>query len=237
MNDTSLLSAANNHGDTKREIILIAKRESKRLRIGLSHLFQSYFKPLILQLHQHYPNVEISVSVSDSSNIEVLLQKGFIDIALIQKPYLREGYDAISFSPIDLVAVINEQLPESPHSTIPFLELGEFPLVLLRRNKDAGTYELLVDHFRKGGIEPHIVMNISQPGVILDWLESGLKAAALLPASEVDPARLAHCRVYDIQAAPQIFFPAMVKMSVVSYMKEMMDIVQSGYPFPAGHIT
>ncbi|WP_413738216.1 LysR substrate-binding domain-containing protein [Sodalis sp. RH21] len=220
--------------ETKREIILIANRESRLLRIGLTHLFQSYFKPLILRLHQHNPHVEISVSVSDSSNLESLLQNGLIDIALIQKPAHKEGYDCISFAPIGLVAVINKQLsPEIPCSPIPFLTIGKFPLVLLRRSRDAGTYELITDHFRKGGVNPNIIMNISQPGVILDWLESGLEAAALLPSSEVDPEKLANCHVVEIISSPQIFFPAVVKMSVASYMKEMMDIVQAGYPFPS----
>ncbi|WP_413724308.1 LysR substrate-binding domain-containing protein [Sodalis sp. RH16] len=219
--------------DTKREIILIKNRESRLLRIGLTHLFQSYFKPLILKLHRLNPNVEISVSVSDSSNLESLLQNGLVDIALIQKPSHSEGYDCISFAPINLVAVINKKLSaEIPANPIPFLSLGKFPLVLLRRSRDAGTYELITDHFRKGGVNPKIIMNISQPGVILDWLQSGLEAAALLPASEVDPAKLDNCHVVDILSAPQIFFPAVVKMSVASYMKELMDIVQTGYPFP-----
>ena len=220
--------------DTKREITVIANRESRLLRIGLTHLFQSYFKPLILKLHHYYPDVEISVSVSDSSNLESLLQNGLIDIALIQKPSHTEGYDCISFAPINLVAVVNNKLlPEAPRSPLPFLSIGKFPLVLLRRSQDTGTYELLLDHFRKGGMDPKVIMNISQPGVILDWLDSGLEAAALLPASEVDPARLKNCRVSDMLAAPQIFYPAMVKMPVASYMKELMDIVRSGYPFPA----
>ncbi|MBP2154261.1 DNA-binding transcriptional LysR family regulator [Erwinia rhapontici] len=193
--------------DTKREIILIKNRESRLLRIGLTHLFQSYYKPLILRLHRHNPNVEISVTVSDSSNLESLLQNGLVDIALIQKPSHSEGYDCISFAPINLVAVINKKIsPGIPTGSIPFLSIGEFPLVLLRRSRDSGTYELIMDHFRKGGVNPKIIMNISQPGVILDWLESGLEAAALLPSSEVDPAKLNNCHVVDIISAPQIFF-------------------------------
>ncbi len=221
--------------DTKREIIVIRNRESRLLRIGLTHLFQTYFKPLILRLHRHNPNVEISVSVSDSSNLESLLQNGLIDIALMQKPAHSEGYDCVSFAPVSLVAVINKKLsPDIAAGPIPFLSIGAFPLVLLRRAQDSGTYELIMDHFRKGGVNPNVIMSISQPGVILDWLESGLAAAALLPASEVDPAKLGSCHVIDILSAPQIFFPAVVKMSVASYMKELMEIVRSGYPFPAG---
>lgn len=222
--------------DTKREVLLIANREKRLLRIGLTHLFQSYFKPLILALHQHNPAVEITISVSDSSNLESMLKSGLIDIALIQHPARNEGYDCITFAPISLVAVINKKLaPASPCAPIPFLSLGQYPLVLLRRSRDTGTYELILDQFRKGGISPRVIMNISQPGVILDWLESGLEAAALLPSSEVDANKIQHCHVVEIVPSPQIFLPAMVKMSVASYMKEMMEIVKNGYPFSTGN--
>lgn len=219
--------------DTKRETILLAHRETKVLRIGLTHLFQSYFKPLILEIHRKNPAAEIGVSVSDSSHLEFLLNNGRIDIALIQKPYRSDGYDCIAFDPIKLVAVVNKKLlPEPPTSPVSFFDLGKYPLLLLKRADGAGTYESIMDHFRKGGVQPNAIMHISQPGVILDWLESGLEAAALLPSSEVDAEKLSECHVLELYSAPQIFFPAVVKMTASSYMTELMDIVEAGYPFP-----
>jgi len=218
--------------DTKRETILLANRETKLLRIGLTHLFQSYFKPLILKIHKINPGVEIGISVSDSSHLEFMLNNGMIDIALIQKPLRSEGYDCTSFDPIKIVAVIHKKImPTLPASHISFSEIEKAPLVLLRRANGAGTYESILDHFRKTGIQPNVIMHISQPGVILDWLESGLEAVALLPASEVDAAKLTQCHVVDIFPSPQIFFPAVVKMAATSYMTELMDVVESGYPF------
>ena len=220
--------------DTKRETLLLANRETKLLRIGLTHLFQSYFKPLILEIHRKNPQAEIGVSVSDSSHIEFLLSNGLIDIALIQKPYRSEGYDCTAFDPIKLVAVINRQLmPEPPTAPMSFLEVGRLPLVLLKRANGSGTYESILDHLRKGGVQPNVVMHISQPGVIIDWLNSGLAAAACLPASEVEAVRPEECHVVELYSAPQIFFPAVVKMASASYMTELMDIVEKGYPFSA----
>ncbi len=60
------------------------------------------------------------------------------------------------------------------------------PLVLLHRAKDSGTYEMLMELFRKSGVSAKVIMHITQPGVILDWLEGGLEAATLLPSSEVN---------------------------------------------------
>lgn len=218
--------------DTKKETILLANRETRLLRIGLTHLFQSYFKPLILEIHKRNPMAEIGVSVSDSSHLEFLLNNGLIDIALIQRPYQSEGYDCIAFDPIKLVAVVSKRiLPEAPTGPMSFLEIGQYPLLLLRRANGAGTYESILDHLRKGGVQPNVLMHISQPGVIIDWLESGVEAVAFLPASEVEAPRLEHCHLVELYSPPQLFYPAVVKMAAASYMKELMDIVEKGYPF------
>ncbi|CEJ65469.1 hypothetical protein [Citrobacter pasteurii] len=38
--------------------------------------------------------------------------------------------------------------------------------------------------------------------MILDWLESGLEAAALLPSSEVDADKFGQCYVVDVFPSP-----------------------------------
>lgn len=221
--------------NTSRETIAIANKENKVLKIGLSHLFQCYFKPLFLELHRRNPEVILNISVSDSSNLEQSLNDGLIDIALIQKPYHCKGFACLAFDPVRLVAVVNKALlPEKPEGPFPYLDVGRWPLLLLHRARDPGTYESLLDHFRKGGVDPEVMMHVTQPGVILDWLESGLEAATLLPSSEVDRERLQHCHVIDVFPSPQVFFPAMVKMSATPYMQELMEIIQDGYPFTEG---
>lgn len=218
--------------DTARETTKISNRETQILRIGLTHLFQNYFKPLLLELHRRYPEVELNISVLDSSHLESHLNDSLIDIALIQKPRKTEGYDCLVFSPVPIVAVIAKKLlPDVPQSPFPYLELSQFPLVLLHRARDAGTYEILLDHFRKGGKEQRVIMQVTQPGVILDWLESGLEAATLLPASEVDARKLPHCHVVDVFPSPLVFFPALVKTSMAPYTQEVMDIIKEGFPF------
>lgn len=47
---------------------------------------------------------------------------------------------------------------------------------------------------------------------ILDWLESGLEAATLLPSSEVDADKLSQCYVVDVFSSPHIFYPVLVKL-------------------------
>ncbi|WP_414164777.1 LysR family transcriptional regulator [Superficieibacter sp. BNK-5] len=218
--------------DTARETVEIAHQDKFRLRIGLTHLYQSYFKPLLLELYKRNPHAEINISVTDSSHLETMLNEGTVDIALIQRPYRSEGYDFVSFDPVRLVAVISKQcLAEKPQEPFDYHALASFPLVLLHRAKDSGTYEILLDLFRKGGVTPDVIMHITQPGVILDWLESGLAAATLLPSSEVDADKLSRCHVVDLFPSPQIFYPALVKIPGMPWLPQIMEIITRGYPF------
>lgn len=97
--------------------------------------------------------------------------------------------------------------------------------MLLHRAKDSGTYEMLMDLFRKSGVSAKVIMHITQPGVILDWLEDGLEAATLLPSSEVNAEKLPHCYVVDVFPSPQIFYPALVKLPSMPYLPALMDII------------
>ena len=218
--------------DTARETADIAHKNRTELRIGLTHLYQNYFKALLMEVYRRHPDTSINISVTDSSHLETLLTEGVIDFALIQRPYRSEGFDYVSFDPIKLVAVINKTcLPGPPSNPYSYTSLAALPLVLLHRAKDSGTYEMLMELFRKSGINAKVIMHITQPGVILDWLESGLQAATLLPSSEVEADKLSQCYVVDVFPSPQIFYPALVKLPSMPYLPALMDIITHGYPF------
>ncbi|WP_373699565.1 LysR family transcriptional regulator substrate-binding protein [Neisseria dentiae] len=197
--------------------------------MGLTHLFQRYFQPLLIKLHRKYPHLEIGVVVSDSSHLETLLHNGVIDIALIQRPYNLEGYDCISFPAVNAVVVAHNSLLEGFNGdSIHLHDLGRFPLVLLRRINGTGTFEFLQDKLRKNGVNPNVIMHISQPNVILDWLESGVEAASLLPESEVRAEKLAHCRIIRLLPEVLIFFPTLVKLAATPEVGEILAVLEEG---------
>lgn len=110
------------------ETVMMSRREYRVLRVGLTHLFQDYFSPLLLEIHRRNPQLEIGISVCDSSQLETLLSKRLIDIALMQKPSMRDGFDCVDLPPIKLVAVISRDLPSDEFTdTIPMKALGKFP--------------------------------------------------------------------------------------------------------------
>ena len=212
--------------EVRRQTQSIAHQEKKRLRVGISYLFLSYFCTLIHSLNKSAPELEMSVLVSDSSHLESLLDQGRIDVALIQRPRQNDTYEIVDMTPIPLVAVIAKSLwPEAPAAALSLRELGALPLILLRRVEGVGTYERLLDEIRRQGPTPKVIMHISEPRMVLELLESGIEAAAFLPASEVDKNKLRQCYVVDIEPALILFFPSIVKRLAAPDMPELRHIL------------
>ncbi|MFH2708611.1 LysR family transcriptional regulator [Klebsiella aerogenes] len=193
--------------DTIRETVKIAHRENSFLRIGLTHLYQNYFRPLILELYRRNPGIELRITVSDSSTLEASLHSGLLDVAFIQKPNKNDAYSCYEFSLVSTVAVINKKLmPHLPSDDLKLTDFSTFPLVLLRRYDGAGVYEKFIDSISKDGTFPNVIMHITQPNAIIDCLESGLEAISLLPESEVNVNRLQACDVIHFGQHPAFFF-------------------------------
>lgn len=212
------------------ETRMMAGQTQRILRIGLSHLYQHYFSPLLLELHRRNPRLEVSLSVCDSSQLEFLLDSKKIDIALMQRPHKSDPFVCLDLPAPKNIAVVSEHIsmcPPGPY--LPLTVLGHMPLVLLHRATGSGTYEVLTEKFRRIGIEANVIMQISQPGVIIDWMEDGLSAAALLPGSEVSADGVRHCRVYEVTDAPRMFSPAVVRRTLQPPVPEIEALISGGF--------
>ena len=212
--------------DAKQKTIAVANSEKRVLRIGLSYLFTRRFFPMIQELFERNPRAEISVSVSDSSHLEQMLQQGRVDIALVQRPKNPEGFEVIDFPPVELKALVSSALlPESPRQPVSLESIGRYPLILMRRENGPGTFESILDHLRKAGIHPNVKMHVSDPSLAVQMLESGTKAAAFLPASEAVASPARRYVQVDIFPNPLVFHPAAVRLSTNTDMPEAMEII------------
>lgn len=213
--------------DATKETIMIGRRQAKILRVGLTHLYQRHFSKMLLALPRNNPELEIQITVADSGQLERMLHNRSIDVAMIQRPRETAGLSCIDLPPVRMVAVASPmlQLPEGL-KVLSMADLQNYPLVLLKRGHGPGIYESLRDHFRKIGISPQIVMSVSQPEAILAWIQSGLKAVALLPASEVGPGHGDYCHVFNVATAPMIFSPAVVKLTTTSFPEEVLRVLE-----------
>lgn len=212
--------------DAKQRTMAIAHLERRVLKVGVSYLFSRRFFPLIQELYKRNPRAEISVSVSDSSHLEWLLQRGRVDIALIQRPKNPEGFELIDFPPIGLKALVPTSLLPQIRSAAPSLEeLGRHPLILMRRVDGLGTFEAILDHLRKAGVHPNVKMHVSDPSMAIEMLEAGTEAVVFIPESEAVPSRSGSYQALDIFPNPLVFIPVAARLSTGIDLPEVHEIL------------
>lgn len=212
----------------KSKTLYFANQQQKNLKIGLSHLYQNYFTDFILELQRQYSHLQITVTVSDSGHLETLLNNRLIDLALIQKPKREGHYNILNTNHIPLVALVHRNLLKDNKLTqIDLSDIGHYPLIMLRKGNGVGVFENLLDKLHKNGVIPKILMQISQPNAIVNWIESGIQALALLPRSEIDENKLSNSKIIKIVAAPDVFSPSIVKLSSTALLDEIIEILQT----------
>ena len=211
--------------DAKQKTILIANTEKRVLRVGVSYLFQRYFFPIVHQLYVQNPRAEIAISVTDSSHLELLLRKGQIDVALMQRPLADEGFKLIDFPPIGIKALVSTSFAESVADPARLEELGHLPMILMRRVEGKGTFEYILDHLRKSGIHPNVKMHVSDPAVAIEMLESGCEAVVLLPESEVAPSPSGRFMHISVSPSPLMFRPVAARLATSQDLPELEQII------------
>ncbi len=213
--------------DVRRDTLDFAHHARRVLKIGISYLYEKYFTPILLKLQQDYPDLELRVSVSDSSHLEFLLNQRIVDVIFAQAPYTIEGYHITHLPPIKLCAVVANDLLTEKDKPLSLVDIAALPLIMLHRIGGTGLFEYLTDQIRKLGIHPNILMHVSQPQMVIDLLESGLQAATLLPESEVNSQNLKRCTLISLNSQLSVFHPAIVQLSTGVIHQEIDDVVKS----------
>lgn len=212
--------------EARSEAIFVANNKKEVLRIGISYLFQCHFSPLIAQFYQQLKGVKIETIVADSSTLEGMLDKKRIDIGLFQQPTMASSYECISMQPVKAVALISKKLlPSPPKDQVLLSELGQLPLILIRRINGEGTFEYIHNQLLRLGVRPNIIISANEPRMVYELIASGIAAASMMPASEVPPQAKEFCHIVDIYPAPNIFFPTFVKLSATPHQPELLNIL------------
>jgi LysR family transcriptional regulator, salicylic acid-responsive activator of bsdBCD len=212
--------------DARQKTIAIAQVQRKVLRVGTSYLYQRYFFPIVRELYSRNPSVEISVSMSDSSHLEQLLQKNIIDVALIQHPLSPEGFELIDLPQINVGAMVASTLMSSPPEVLPLEEVGKLPLILMQRVEGKGTAEMLLDQLRRAGIQPNVLMLASNPATAVEMLENGCEAAVLLPESEMIESPSGRFHPVKLVPAINMYRPVVARLADGREWPEVTEVIQ-----------
>ena len=147
-----------------------------KLCIGASTTIGEYIAPYIMGAYKKkYPQVQMSLEVSNSEDIEAAVHDTALDIGLVEGPPIGKDLESIPFLEDQLVLITNKDHPWAKASSISELELDIYSFIF--RVKGFGTRMEVELHLKKAGFSVNnlnIAMELGSTSAIKAAVESGL---------------------------------------------------------------
>lgn len=163
--------------------------------IGCTTLSLSLVAEFIPLLHKRHPRISTRLLVDDSTVLNHKLLEHAIDFCVTITPSMETRLHIVPLRPTRAILVVPPSLATAPFlkaaeegAELDIREIHAKPLVIFRRFDGGGTYVKTMDIFHEHGVEPRIVLDSPDGRLLLDMLEQGLEAMAMVPGSEI-PAR------------------------------------------------
>ena len=152
-----------------------------KLKIGASTTIGEYIAPYILgAFKKMYPEVELSLEVSNSEDIEAAIHDTVLDIGLVEGPPIGKDLESLPFLQDQLVLITSKDHPWSNLDSISVFELDKYPFI--SREKGSGTRMEMEQHLKKAGFSAnnlHVIMELGSNSAIKAAVESGLGVAII----------------------------------------------------------
>ena len=167
--------------ELEREMQDLTSNIKGKLKIGASTTIGEYIAPYILGAFKNmYPDVELSLEVANSEDIEASIHDTTLDIGLIEGPLIGKDLESIPFLTDHLQLVTSVDHPWANLDTISVFELDKFPFI--SREKGSGTRAEIEQHLKKAGSSANnlnIIMELGSSSAIKAAVESGLGISIL----------------------------------------------------------
>lgn len=122
-----------------------------------------------------YPDVRYEFYEKESDAILMLLEEGTVDVGIVRTPCrITPEMEAIYVSDEELVCAYREDLYSLPEGKVSPADLGDQPVVIIRRYEEA-----LLRASEKSGFTPNLRAVNQQVTINLRWAEAGLGIAII----------------------------------------------------------
>ena len=152
-----------------------------KLKLGASTTIGEYIAPYILgSFKKMYPEVELSLEVSNSEDIEAAIHDTALDIGLVEGPPIGKDLESLPFLQDQLVLITSKDHPWSNLDSISVFELDKYPF--FSREKGSGTRMEMEQHLKKAGFSANnlnVIMELGSNSAIKAAVESGLGVAMI----------------------------------------------------------
>lgn len=147
-----------------------------KLLIGASTTIGEYILPsLVGNFIKKYPEVEVSLVIGNTEDIESHILDTSLDIALVEGPVSGKDIVAEHFLDDELVLIVPPEHPLTKNKKISVFELSKYPFI--SREKGSGTRHIMENALKKVGFDPlnlNIIMELGSTTAIKAAVSSGL---------------------------------------------------------------
>lgn len=128
------------------------QQHTGQLRIGASTTVAQYVLPPVLAaFHKKFNNIKVTLSISNTEQIEKALQNKNIDVGIVEGQSKSNLFKYTGFVKDELVLVANINHPVAKRNMIKLEELTKIPLLL--REPGSGTLEVIAHALKPRGIK------------------------------------------------------------------------------------
>jgi DNA-binding transcriptional LysR family regulator len=162
-----------------------AKGQVGQLRVGFtsSAIFRPIVPAIVRAFHQHHPEVELSLTESDTTHLLQLLGDNKLDVIFI-RPGRRnpEQVNIFRFKDESSMAVLPSTHPLAKRRTIRLSALSKEPLIIFPRTAGASLFDEIIEACRRSGFDPVIAHEAPQISSAPNLVSAGL-GVSIVPAS------------------------------------------------------
>jgi LysR family transcriptional regulator, transcriptional activator of the cysJI operon len=193
----NILEAYKTLGDNINKLI---KEIKGPLNLGASIIVAKYLLPqVIYDFSKRYPEVQIHLTVSNTEAIIQELQKGDIDMGLVEGNIDYKGIAMEEIAQDEIVVIASEENPLAKKGHVTQQDFLSQPFIMPQAG--SGLREFIEDFVRAAKIEPKdlkVSMTISDPELIVQMVQLGLGISFVSKWTIFKPIREGTIRVVKL---------------------------------------
>lgn len=149
---------------------------SGRLLIGASTTIGEYIVPYLLgAFKRKYPELQLSLKVGNTEDIENQIHDTTLDIGLVEGPIVNKGIAQELFIKDKLVLITPPDHPLAKKEKVSVFELDKYPFI--SRENGSGTRIEIEQHLEEVGLSPkkmNVILELGSTSAIKRAVQSGL---------------------------------------------------------------
>lgn len=167
------------------------------LVLGASNTIGNHLlPPLLARFASLYPDIEVSLLVSNSEEVAARLEDGVLHLGFVEGPVDTDRFDARAIGQDNIVAVATTGHPLTLETTLTAAELCH--RVVVARERGSGTRAIIDHAHQQAGLDFHPHITVSSAQALKNLLLAG--GAAWVPRLSVQ-AELADGRLVELPVA------------------------------------